>query len=141
MKEREQDSNKENPFPHQRGFLFIWKKRKERDRRASETPFRRTIPPPFLCSITHIWFLPSLLYTALIYSFFFSSSDLISVDGSFRVTSEDFSLSLLDRGSDGYRRSERKYQEKVKKKTWDLSFKGAFCSRITGAKIMEREMR
>ncbi len=46
--------------------------------------------------------------------FFFFQADLISVDGSIRVLSDDFSVSLLNPQSDAYRQKALKYSQKVK---------------------------
>ncbi len=49
------------------------------------------------------------------YTFFlsFSPAELISVDGSIRVTSDEFSVSLLNPQSDAYRQKALKYSQKV----------------------------
>ena len=46
-------------------------------------------------------------------SFFFVHSDLISVEGSIRVISDEFSISLLNPESEAYRFKEQKYSKMV----------------------------
>ena len=45
------------------------------------------------------------------------STDLISLDGSIRVTSDEFTISLLSPDSEAYRRKAQKYSRMVKKTT------------------------